>query len=158
MTVGYIGLACIVAAVVGGGLELAEAKFPLVSTVGRQIVLGAVGVVLCALAFVKHEVNVCSGWLPTVYSNQNPDLIYNVPDPETDRIVTAYVETHRYKEGGGRIDWTISSNATGTGVTGKCSAAADATSNGLCRIHAVLNTTLIQRNDCKPPLVDMAPK
>jgi hypothetical protein len=41
-----IGLACIIAAIVGGGLKLAGIEIPLLTSVRRQMLLGALGVVL----------------------------------------------------------------------------------------------------------------
>jgi hypothetical protein len=148
MTVGYLGLACIVAAIMGGGSTLFGLKFPPITSPKRQVLLALFGGVLCALGFVKHEVARCTDWRATTWSNNNPDLFYNVPDPSTDRIVSAHVETVLDRKGGGYISPSISKRSA-TEITGKCSAVEDATSNGKCRIHANVNTALVHWGNCQ---------
>lgn len=43
-----IGLACIIAAIVGGGLKLMGIEIPLLTSVGRQVLLGGMGIALWA--------------------------------------------------------------------------------------------------------------
>jgi hypothetical protein len=47
-----VGLACVVAAVVGGGLTLAGSTFPIITSVARQILLGLVGAALLTASFL----------------------------------------------------------------------------------------------------------
>jgi hypothetical protein len=44
-----VGLVCVAAAVVGGGIKLAGGQFPVISSVPRQVLLGAVGVATIVL-------------------------------------------------------------------------------------------------------------
>ena len=41
-----LGIACIIAAIVGGGLKAVGFEFPPLSSIGRQIGLGSLGVIL----------------------------------------------------------------------------------------------------------------
>ncbi len=47
-----IGIACLVAAVVGGGVKLAGGEFPVVSSIPRQVLLGAVGMGAITISLV----------------------------------------------------------------------------------------------------------
>ncbi|MEG3155201.1 hypothetical protein [Sphingomonas sp. RB1R13] len=50
------GVACIIAAIVGGGVKLRDVEFPTVQSVWRQVLLGGFGLVLAlAGAVVKSE-------------------------------------------------------------------------------------------------------
>lgn len=47
-----VGIGCVIAAVVGGGLSLANLKVPVVNSVPRQLLLGATGVVIIGGSFL----------------------------------------------------------------------------------------------------------
>ena len=150
MTVGYLGLACIVAAIVGGGVTLFGGKFPLISSPKRQVLLALFGAGLCVAGFAKHEVERCTDWQRTTYSNNNPNFVYNVADPSADRIVSADVDTVLDHPGGGQIfKSALVDKSTATGATGTCAAQEDTTSNGKCRLRVRVSTALIHWGDCK---------
>jgi hypothetical protein len=46
-----IGVACVIAAIVGGGLEAAGIKFPVLNSVARQLLAAAFGLLLCLFGF-----------------------------------------------------------------------------------------------------------
>lgn len=54
ITVGLVGVALLVAAVVGGGLKLAGTEIPVLNTWGRQLVVGVIGVVILIFAWVTR--------------------------------------------------------------------------------------------------------
>ena len=47
------GIACLIAAIIGGGLKAFGIEIPLLKSIPRQVALGAFGAVLLALSFVK---------------------------------------------------------------------------------------------------------
>jgi hypothetical protein len=49
-TIALVGIACFIAAIVGGGLKLAQIEIPLIDSLPRQIMLAAAGVVIVILA------------------------------------------------------------------------------------------------------------
>lgn len=50
-----VGIACVVAAVVGGGLKLAGAEFPLLTSVPRQVLLAVVGLAVLLISFAGAD-------------------------------------------------------------------------------------------------------
>ena len=48
----YVGIACVICAVVGGGFTGLGMKFPVLSSGSRQLVLAAIGVLVIAAAFI----------------------------------------------------------------------------------------------------------
>lgn len=164
--VGLVGLACIIAAVVGGGIEMYVGKFPPLASVKRQALLAFVGFILLVLGFYRHEIEYCTTWKDTRYSGDNPPLNYNVADAEAERVLTASVDTALDRPGGGQINVDIKllpSEADAkekTGAVGSCVAQADTTSNGKCRAHVVVSTTLLHWGDgsCQMPPPVVAPR
>jgi len=93
-----IGLICLIAAVVGGGLEMAGAKVPVLDSPARQVALGVVGFIGIVLAFVASRSSANS--VPGNATPPAPTVIASsampttpAPDPstssETDRLTTA---------------------------------------------------------------------
>jgi hypothetical protein len=146
-TIGYLGLALIVAAIVRGGIDLFGNRIPTVISVRRQGLLAILGVVLCVLGFVRHEVEECSELRQTIYSQPPPTLILNVPDPETDRITDVFIDRVLDRKGGGQINPHIE-KSDATGAVAICAAQEDTTSNGRCRLRAKVNTTLLHWGNC----------
>lgn len=56
-TLVLVGVACVVAAVVGGGITIASNQIPIVKSIPRQVLLGLVGagIIVLAFAFVTGE-------------------------------------------------------------------------------------------------------
>lgn len=48
----FVGIGCIIAAIVGGGLSLANLKVPVVNSVPRQLILAATGLVIVGGSFL----------------------------------------------------------------------------------------------------------
>ena len=51
----FVGIGCVIAAVVGGGLSLANLKVPVVSSLPRQVLLGVTGLVLLGGSFLLPD-------------------------------------------------------------------------------------------------------
>jgi hypothetical protein len=54
-TLGALGAVCIIAATVGGGVKLAGSELPVVGSIQRQLLLGAVGGLLLTLAILRRS-------------------------------------------------------------------------------------------------------
>lgn len=53
-TLVLVGVACIIGAVVGGGLEMVNVKLPLIASRTRQVLLGLLGIVIIVLAVLTR--------------------------------------------------------------------------------------------------------
>jgi hypothetical protein len=51
-TVLVIGIACVIGAAVGGGLKVVNVELPLVASIGRQLLLAAIGIALIGGSFL----------------------------------------------------------------------------------------------------------
>ncbi len=56
-TITYIGIVCIIAAIVGGGLKTFDIEFPIINNLKRQLILGGFGVILFLLALCLRRRN-----------------------------------------------------------------------------------------------------
>jgi len=61
----YAGLACLIAAVIGGGLKLFGIEIPVLQSLKRQVLLGALGIALILFSYSVRPTNE-----PTVQSSQ----------------------------------------------------------------------------------------
>jgi hypothetical protein len=70
-TLTLLGIVCVIGAIVGGGLKAAGAEIPVITSGRRQVLLGAVGVVLVVAALVTHS-HMPASTPEVTSSSQNP--------------------------------------------------------------------------------------
>jgi hypothetical protein len=85
-----LGIACVLAAIVGGGLELAKvAKIPAIASVRRQVLLGVAGVVLITVSLMPSDILSSNGQpTPTPTSPTRVPVATPTPGPTTDTFPT----------------------------------------------------------------------
>jgi hypothetical protein len=98
-----VGIACVVAAVVGGGLKLAGTEFPLLTSTKRQAMLGIIGVAVAGGSFAVPEADTKATPTPSpTRSVRLPTGLPSFPDiPDTiDDINDGPVTLELSKESG----------------------------------------------------------
>lgn len=83
-----IGLACVLAAVVGGGLRALRIDFPVLISLKRQVLLGALGTILIVASFAIPSGQRVADRAPWRTSNQ-PECDRIAPDLQGDCILLA---------------------------------------------------------------------
>lgn len=83
------GLACLIAAVVGGGLKAFAIEVPVLASLGRQIALGVLGLILLAIGISRHSTSTNNqqhtgdGTPPPVTSSKEQQSTSNKPPVES---------------------------------------------------------------------------
>jgi hypothetical protein len=155
MSLTIIGVICILAAIVGGGLTLAGVKVPVIKSPRRQIALAILGVIVIVFdqGLVDHTVERCGPWDNTDWGLTKQGLV-TLDVGKSEKIVDARVELDPTRSSG-RIN--VSSPTTPPDVqissdrrtaSGACSAQGDASSKGYCRIRAHVDTNWFAGGDC----------
>jgi hypothetical protein len=89
-TVLLVGVACLAAAIVGGGVKIANSEFPIVSSIPRQVLLGVlgIGVIVSAIGLFGGGSSSSVGSKPTSVQDLHipnitlpTDSPFSVPDP-----------------------------------------------------------------------------
>jgi hypothetical protein len=110
------GLACVIAAIVGGGLKAFGLELPTLGSTGRQALLATFGIILIVGAYSIQESSKGPSLQPDVllFDTKNNDLVFNGPPdhPAEFTIPQSYYITsiwnYHYNEGRGVTPGNIS--------------------------------------------------
>jgi hypothetical protein len=93
-----IGAACVVAAIVGGGLEAVGIKFPVVSSIHRQILMAIFGLAVFALGWVDKPAGSPSAQTPPNNAQTGPPSPAT-PEAESDALNEMSSAEHDVRSG-----------------------------------------------------------
>ena len=83
-----IGLGCLIGAIVGGGLEFAGIKIPLLGSAKRQVLLAAFGVILICVYVVPKHLNLTGNPPGAIEYDLTQDTHPDCEDPENTNMLS----------------------------------------------------------------------